>query len=85
MFRKIFRLVETLYVRFLLIGRQKGSTLEPIFAKWAAEAMSRGSNISALFETWLSDAAAIKESFDFLNAFAVSTIGEKKIHFLFHV
>lgn len=82
MFRKIFRLVETLYVRFLLIGRQKGSTLEPIFAKWAAEAKDRGSNITRLFESWLIDARAIKESFDFMNAFSVASISDKKIHFL---
>lgn len=82
MYKKIFHLVETLYVRFLLIGRQKGSILEPIFAKWAAEAMTRETNITVLFETWLSDAAAIKESFDFLNAFTVASISDKKIHFL---
>lgn len=82
MYKKIFHLVETLYVRFLLIGRQKGSILEPIFAKWAAEAMSRDTNITVLFETWLSDAAAIKESFDFMNAFSVANITDKKIHFL---
>lgn len=82
MFRKIFRLVETLYVRFLLIGRQKGSTLEPIFAKWAAEAKESGSNITQLFESWLIDARAIKESFDFMNAFSVASITDKKIHFL---
>ena len=82
MYRKIFHLVETLYVRFLLIGKQKGSILEPTFAKWAAEAKDRGSNITRLFESWLTDAREIKESFDFMNAFSVVSITDKKIHFL---
>jgi len=77
-FSTIFRIIETLYVRFLLIGRQKASLLEPVFAAWSKEAIDTTKTPNDLIKKWLSDALKIEEKFDFIAGFTALKITDKK-------
>ena len=75
---KLFKIIEILYVRFLLVGRQKGSLLEPLLAEWAKQAANEDYSGDDLFNQWKEQALAIDEPFDFLEAFKILQIKDKK-------
>jgi hypothetical protein len=74
----LFKIIEILYVRFLLVGRQKGSILEPLFAEWAKQAANIEYNGDDLAKMWKIQAQKIPETFDFLEAFKILQIKDKK-------
>jgi len=76
-YKAIFGIIETLYVRFLLVGRQKGSTLEPTLAAWAKQATDKNSSEEDLINKWYKDAISINETFDFEAAFCSMQVTEK--------
>lgn len=77
-YETIFLIIETLYVRFLLVGRQKGSLLEPVIAMWAKEATNKEKSITALIQKWISDARKIEEKGNFLVSFQMLKTTSKK-------
>jgi hypothetical protein len=73
----IFGIIETMYVRFLLVGKQKGSLLEPTFASWSKQAADWSLSESDLILKWGSDASSIKETFNFKAAFEFMRVTAK--------
>jgi hypothetical protein len=74
----LFKIIEILYVRFLLVGRQKGSILEPLFAEWSKQAANVEYTGDDLANMWKNQAMKIPETFDFLEAFKILQIKDKK-------
>ena len=77
-YETIFLIIETLYVRFLLVGRQKGSLLEPVIAMWAKEATNKEKSVTSLIQKWISDARKIEEKGNFLVSFQMLKTTSKK-------
>ena len=77
-FSKIFHIIETVYVRFLLVGRQKASLLEPVFATWSKEALDESKTPHELILKWVNDASKIEEKFNFVIGFAALKLTDKK-------
>lgn len=79
---QIFRIVEVLYVRFLLIGRMKGSTIEPMLAEWAKIAGSENISDSQVIEEFIRKAKTLVDP-NFVPAFQNSRISDaKKVKYL---
>ena len=74
----IFKIIETIYVRFLLIGRQKASLLEPVIAAWAKNATDENKSVSTLINKWVNDAKKLEEKFDFKIGFQALRLTSKK-------
>ena len=77
-YKRIFGIIETLYVRFILVGRAKPSILEPNFASWSKQAGDKMTSVDTHIENWINDSEKLIEVFDFRESFQQLRIPDKK-------